>query len=362
MNKSKLPRPSLGDGASSPASASPRSRSLQRLSVFLLLFSTAFWIWALCNTITQNYFDGGVVSFATVMLSSSLVLCTLRRGDDVDGEADEAEADDSGTGTGTHAVHAAEQGSSSHHPCSKRVLLLYVLPTSSQLLVTLNYALGAGVVQHAWGKLYCAVFAAMWALLALCHLVLVRKLLAGGGGDGDGDGVGVGEQMDAAAGGGGGAVFAASIPDQMLDGNNGIIDVAETTGTITMSVMPTATPMNGNIGCIGDQQISRVQRRPSHGLAVRPKQRAGCGVGGEVTVLRQAVGIEHLAIFLRSRIRLIGCNFPGRTVYRGDVVEQVQIRWAVKFLQILSTRSFGLNDGEETRRLTDEATAVKEGG
>mmetsp|Transcript_8124 Transcript_8124/g.16509 ORF Transcript_8124/g.16509 Transcript_8124/m.16509 type:complete len:208 (-) Transcript_8124:399-1022(-) len=164
------------------------------------------------------------------------------------------------------------------------------------------------------------------------------------------------------AGGGGGAVFAASIPDQMLDGNNGIIDVAETTGTITMSVMPTATPMNGNIGCIGDQQISRVQRRPSHGLAVRPKQRAGCGVGGEVTVLRQAVGIEHLAIFLRSRIRLIGCNFPGRTVYRGDVVEQVQIRWAVKFLQILSTRSFGLNDGEETRRLTDEATAVKEGG
>ena len=162
-------------------------RHLHRLSVFLLLFATAFWIWAFINNLPFDYVDGGVISFATVMLSSMYVLCVIHHGghgrgfrsDYADFEMgsivddEESSQDDPGMRASQNEPNALEaiQGSSQ---CKRRTM--FIVPISSSLLVTLNYALGSVLTEHLWGKVYCGIFTGLWLILALVQFILTRRV------------------------------------------------------------------------------------------------------------------------------------------------------------------------------------------
>ena len=117
-------------------------RRLRHFFIFLLLFSAVFWVWAFLNTFRYDYVDGGVVSFSTVMLSSTYVLCVIHHG--------------------------------GRSQCKRRTML--ILPISSSLLVTLNYALGSALTEHLWGRVYCGIFTALWFIFALVQFVLIRHV------------------------------------------------------------------------------------------------------------------------------------------------------------------------------------------
>ena len=162
-------------------------RHLHHLSVFLLLFSTAFWIWAFINNLRYDYVDGGVISFATVMLSSMFVLCVIHHGghgrgfrsdhDDIDVgsvvDDEESSQDDTNMRASRNEPNALEeiQGSSQ---CKRRTI--FIVPISSSLLVTLNYALGSVLTEHLWGKVYCGIFTGIWFILALVQFILTRRV------------------------------------------------------------------------------------------------------------------------------------------------------------------------------------------
>ena len=162
-------------------------RHLHRLSVFLLLFSTAFWIWAFINNLRYDYVDGGVISFAAVMLSSMFVLCVIHHGghgrgfrwdhadNDMGGDVDDEESaqDETNITASLNEPSALEaiQGSS---PCKRRTM--FIVPISSSLLVTLNYALGSVLTEHLWGKLYCGIFTGLWFILAVIQFILTRRV------------------------------------------------------------------------------------------------------------------------------------------------------------------------------------------
>ena len=162
-------------------------RHLHRLSVFLLLFATVFWIWAFVNNLRYDYVDGGIISFATVMLSSMYVLCVIHHGghgrgfrsdhidSDVESVVDDEESsqDETSMRASRNEPNALQaiQGSSQ---CKRRTM--FIVPISSSLLVTLNYALGSVLTEHLWGKVYCGIFTGLWLILALVQFILTRRV------------------------------------------------------------------------------------------------------------------------------------------------------------------------------------------
>uniref|UniRef100_A0A7S0B2A8 Uncharacterized protein n=1 Tax=Minutocellus polymorphus TaxID=265543 RepID=A0A7S0B2A8_9STRA len=166
-------------------------RHLHHLSIFLLLLSAVFWVWAFINNLRYDYVDGGVISFATVMLSSTYVLCVIDHGGNGRGFLlDQYHIDnDTSTVSATDSVEPSEDATERtglrHEPnaleaiqgssqCKRRAL--FILPISSSLLVTLNYALGSVLTEHLWGKVYCAAFTGLWFILALLQFVLTRRV------------------------------------------------------------------------------------------------------------------------------------------------------------------------------------------
>lgn len=103
----------------------------------LIAFSTFFWFWALKNTIKRNVPDLGVVSFGTVITTTSYLL---------------ALAD--------HQI-----------PLAQSSTILKGMVIGSHLFVSINYAGGAYLgftirkkPKYGW---YCAIFTFLWLLLAM---------------------------------------------------------------------------------------------------------------------------------------------------------------------------------------------------
>ena len=110
------------------------TRMMKTLATGLLLFSSFFWVWALKNTISMDppKWDYGLVSFMTVMLTSSYLLAF------------------------------ANNNNATRQPGK----LIRFLMTSSCLLVALNYALGTyigyAVLDRNGFALYCLLFTILW--------------------------------------------------------------------------------------------------------------------------------------------------------------------------------------------------------
>ena len=113
---------------------------LYRFHLFIPLFALIFWVWAIVNTITK-FVDLGILSFALVILSSIYTLFQLRIGLNEE---------------------------------SQQRLLLY-FPTATHLTLSLNYLLGAFLMKHHWGKVYCGIFTFLWIVVAIVHFYLMQK-------------------------------------------------------------------------------------------------------------------------------------------------------------------------------------------
>uniref|UniRef100_A0A7S4N268 MARVEL domain-containing protein n=1 Tax=Odontella aurita TaxID=265563 RepID=A0A7S4N268_9STRA len=120
---------------------------ISRLASLLLIISTIFWIWAIVNTVTKDYFDGGVYTFFSVILSSIYVL---------------------------YLVYQRPGTLRSSSLCVETLLLI---PSGSHLLVAVHYAIGASFTPHAWGELYCVTFSGLWFGFSIVYIVFVFKLM-----------------------------------------------------------------------------------------------------------------------------------------------------------------------------------------
>ena len=104
---------------------------MKSFALSLLLFSTFFWLWAVKNTVGMeaSQYDLGILSFATVMLTSSYLL-----------------------GLANHQLLPSK--------------LTKTLASTSHGLVALNYALGCYLGYAALGRpgfgLYCGIFTVLW--------------------------------------------------------------------------------------------------------------------------------------------------------------------------------------------------------
>ena len=153
-------------------------RHLRHFFIFLLLFSAVFWVWAFLNTFRYDYVDGGVVSFATVMLSSAYVLCVIHHGGRDKGFLLGQQHVDDDIGSATDSTERDEPNAletiQGRSQCRRRTM--FILPISSSLLVTFNYALGSALTEHLWGRVYCGIFTALWFIFALVQFVLIRQV------------------------------------------------------------------------------------------------------------------------------------------------------------------------------------------
>ena len=132
--------------------------SFSRWIVLLLLFSLVFWIWAIYNTITGDYVDAGIVTFATVIASSVYLLVQSYRQ------------------LPPVVVPIISDGNNitSQSPRCSRISITNWLITTSHLLVVINYA--GGAVIAASGKydagqgfiVYCIIFTFLWIGIAVC--------------------------------------------------------------------------------------------------------------------------------------------------------------------------------------------------
>lgn len=126
------------------ADETAKARNFFIATFFFALF---FWAWALKNTV-ENEFDLGVVSFATVLVSSSYMMGALT----------------SGSLTAGKSVKTAT--------------------TCTHIFVALNYALGAAagfaIVGRIGFGIYCTVFTALWSGIAYFGHLLMKSVALGG--------------------------------------------------------------------------------------------------------------------------------------------------------------------------------------
>lgn len=134
--------------ASSNSNADWYITHLRRANVFLLLFASIFWVWAMINTATQDYVDLGVVSFLTVIVTSAYMLWIIK------GDGDEQ-----------RALYSTDR-------C--RTCSLY-LPSVSHVVVAVHYGVGASMTEHEWGKMYCTIFTGLWFGIFIVYLTIVQK-------------------------------------------------------------------------------------------------------------------------------------------------------------------------------------------
>ena len=124
-----------------------RMTNMRNFWIFLILVSLFFWGWALKNTL--NIFpmvDGGVVSFFTVVVTSTYALCATT--------ASATANNDSAVAEGTERISQK----------ARRLI------TSSHVLVAVNYALGCLyaflIAERTSFGIYCVVFTILWLGIA----------------------------------------------------------------------------------------------------------------------------------------------------------------------------------------------------
>jgi hypothetical protein len=125
-----------------------------RFAVAIFWFALLFWAWALKNTVALDAnvgFDGGLVSFGTVLLTSCLVIGSI-------------------------------SSSTSMHNASTAVVVTRTtqrLVLVSHLLVALNYGVGCIAGFFLVGRIglgiYCLVFTLLWIGIALYGKSLFTK-------------------------------------------------------------------------------------------------------------------------------------------------------------------------------------------
>jgi hypothetical protein len=124
------------------------SKSLYQFSIAVLIFSSFFWVWALVNSIHMEApnFDYGIVSFVTVMCTSSF-----------------------GLGLASAKVQPS--------------LLAKSMTIGSHILVALNYLLGSLlgflVLERPGFGVYCAVFVGIWVGIAYRAFSLMKSSTGG---------------------------------------------------------------------------------------------------------------------------------------------------------------------------------------
>lgn len=134
------------------------------MSIFLFLFSTLFWIWAIVNSLRMEagVFDGGIVSFFCVMGTSVRVIYILWNNN-----RRRNETNSSNTTTTTTNQR------STNTTCS-----ILILPISSHILVCLNYAAGAIIaVQYNLNVPYLVSFTFVWIGLTTMYASLAIQYL-----------------------------------------------------------------------------------------------------------------------------------------------------------------------------------------
>ncbi|CAB9496955.1 expressed unknown protein [Seminavis robusta] len=118
--------------ARKPTMSMDDTQKLQQFFVATLLFALFFWCWALKNTIEKD-FDLGVVSFATVVVSSGYMLCIIM-------------------GNGWNSTTPSK--------------LCKTLTICSHVFVAVNYFLGTciafGVLSRFGFGFYCLIFTFLW--------------------------------------------------------------------------------------------------------------------------------------------------------------------------------------------------------
>ena len=117
---------------------------MRAYALSLLLFASFFWLWAVKNTVGMEtgQFDLGILSFATVMLTSSYLL-----------------------------------GLANHHKLPSS-MLTKILVLSSQIFVALNYAIGcylgfAALDRPGFG-LYCGIFTILWSGIGITSAKILK--------------------------------------------------------------------------------------------------------------------------------------------------------------------------------------------
>jgi len=116
--------------------------AVEKLCNFVGTFSFFFWVWAIVNTATKGYIDGGMLSFALAMASSWYGFRRMK--------------------------HLKKQNT--------RIDWKFFLPVGSFILVAMNYALGAHMTNHEWNELYCVIFSGCWIGVSIIYTCLILRL------------------------------------------------------------------------------------------------------------------------------------------------------------------------------------------
>mmetsp|Transcript_21965 Transcript_21965/g.62998 ORF Transcript_21965/g.62998 Transcript_21965/m.62998 type:complete len:329 (-) Transcript_21965:99-1085(-) len=159
------------------------------------------------------------------------------------------------------------------------------------------------------------------------------------------------------------------VVNQVLNGKYGIVHEAKSAGPIGVGVMSSPPPIDGNVGPIRQEQMRRMQRGAGHVLTVPPQERPSLGILRQVAVLGEPVRVQYGVEVLGPRGVRAGRRRDGRVVYtttsllrREDVLQQIQIRRAVKASQMAAGGPLGLHDGEERGSFPQESAAQQKAG
>mmetsp|Transcript_31143 Transcript_31143/g.67358 ORF Transcript_31143/g.67358 Transcript_31143/m.67358 type:complete len:158 (+) Transcript_31143:78-551(+) len=131
-----------------------------RFSFVSILISSIFWIWAILNTTKSKSFDLGIVSFLSVLIAHTVILCNLRKQQ--------------------HRINdGLQQEEQSLQPSSKCASYTIL---GTHLFVTLNYFLGLciaigtdmidDVERRIRFAIYCGIATVLWFSSAIvgCRL------------------------------------------------------------------------------------------------------------------------------------------------------------------------------------------------
>jgi len=156
------------------------------------------------------------------------------------------------------------------------------------------------------------------------------------------------------------------VAKQVLNGKYGVVHEAKSSGPIGVGMMSSPAPIDGNVGPIRQEQMRRMQRSAGHVLTVPPQERPSLGILRQMAVLGEPVRVQYGVEVLGPRgVRRrdgIGVVDAAPLLRREGILQQIQIRRAVKALQMAAVGPLGLHDGEERRSLPEESAAQQEAG
>jgi hypothetical protein len=154
------------------------------------------------------------------------------------------------------------------------------------------------------------------------------------------------------------------VAKQVLNGKYRIVHEAKSSCPIGVGVMSSPAPIDGNVGSIRSEQMCRMQRSAGHVLTVPPQERPSLGILRQMAVLGEPVRVQYGVEVLGPRgVRDgIGVIDAAPLLRREGILQQIQIRRAVKAFQMAAVGPLGLHDGEERRSLAEESAAQQKAG